>query len=90
MPKHISVFAVLSRLNVVILGEAWRTYFEPDRLHGKLTELGFIEIEDLGPPQFAARYFPHRASSVSEKAGIFWTRRPFLRGRPFENNNENH
>jgi methyltransferase (TIGR00027 family) len=54
---------------VAELGEAWTTYFEPDQLHARLKGLGFSEIEDLGPPQFAARYFPHRANSVSDRGG---------------------
>ena len=54
---------------VAELGEAWLTYFEPNALHAKLKDLGFLEIEDLGPPQMAARYFPHRASSAPERGG---------------------
>jgi methyltransferase (TIGR00027 family) len=54
---------------VAELGEEWRTYFEPEQLHARLIGLGFTEIEDLGPPQFAARYFPHRAGAVSERGG---------------------
>jgi methyltransferase (TIGR00027 family) len=54
---------------VAELGEAWRTYFEPEQLHAKLIDLGFTEIEDLGPPQFAARYFPQRAAAASERGG---------------------
>lgn len=54
---------------VAELGEAFRTYFEPDRLRIKLMSLGFAEVEDLAPPQFAARYFPHRAGSVVARGG---------------------
>jgi methyltransferase (TIGR00027 family) len=54
---------------VAELGEAWKTYFEPEELRVRLMDLGFAEIEDLGPPQFAARYFPHRATAVSERGG---------------------
>jgi methyltransferase (TIGR00027 family) len=51
------------------LGEPWINHFEPDKLHAKLVDLGFTAIEDLGPPQIASRYFPHRASPASERGG---------------------
>jgi methyltransferase (TIGR00027 family) len=54
---------------VAELGEAWLNYFEADDLHAKLRALGFSEIEDLGPPQIAARYFPNRASTLPDKGG---------------------
>jgi methyltransferase (TIGR00027 family) len=54
---------------VAALGEAWLSYFEPDRLHARLREIGFTEIEDLGPPEIRARYFPGRTGSVSDKGG---------------------
>jgi len=54
---------------VAELGEAWRTYFEPEQVRAKLIDLGFAEIEDLGPPQFAERYFPQRAAAVSKRGG---------------------
>jgi methyltransferase (TIGR00027 family) len=54
---------------VAELGEPWQNYFETADLHSKLTALGFAEIEDLGPPQLAARYFPGRVSSLPEKGG---------------------
>jgi methyltransferase (TIGR00027 family) len=54
---------------VAELGEPWVNYFEPDQLRSKLTGLGFHAVEDLGPPQIAARYFPNRAVSVPERGG---------------------
>jgi methyltransferase (TIGR00027 family) len=54
---------------VAELGEAWLTYFEAHELRTKLLGLGFTEVEDLGPPQIAARYFPNRAISLPEKGG---------------------
>jgi methyltransferase (TIGR00027 family) len=54
---------------VAELGEAFLSYFEPDPLRMKLMGLGFSEIEDLGPPQIAARYFPSRASFAPGKGG---------------------
>jgi len=51
------------------LGEAWVTYFHPDALRVRLVALGFTEVEDLGLPQIAARYFPNRAAGLPEKGG---------------------
>jgi methyltransferase (TIGR00027 family) len=54
---------------VAELGEAWLNYFEADELRAKLMALGFSEVEDLGPPQIAARYFPNRVSTLPDKGG---------------------
>jgi methyltransferase (TIGR00027 family) len=54
---------------VAELGEDWRSYFEPGDLRAKLIALGFSEIEDLGPPQIAARYFPHRTGHLPDRGG---------------------
>ena len=54
---------------VAELGEPWVNYFEPDQLRAKLMGLGFRTVEDLGPPQIAARYSPNRAVSIPEKGG---------------------
>jgi methyltransferase (TIGR00027 family) len=54
---------------VAELGEPFLNYFKADELRAKLQALGFSEIEDLGPPQIAARYFPNRASTLPDKGG---------------------
>lgn len=54
---------------VAALGEAWLTHFDRDRLHAKLRALKFMEIEDLGPPEIYARYFPTHESPVPTKGG---------------------
>lgn len=51
------------------IGESWVTYFEADKLREKLLMLGFTEIEDLGPPQIAARYFPNLEGPRRERGG---------------------
>ncbi len=56
-------------MRVAALGEAFRTYFEPEQLHPQLAEIGFREIEDLGPRQIASRYFPARAANAPERGG---------------------
>jgi methyltransferase (TIGR00027 family) len=54
---------------VAELGESWISFFEPAELRTKLHGLGFVEVEDLGPPQIAARFFPDRAAKVPEAGG---------------------
>jgi O-methyltransferase involved in polyketide biosynthesis len=39
------------------LGEPWLTYFDPPEIEARLANLGFTEIEDLGPAELGARYF---------------------------------
>jgi methyltransferase (TIGR00027 family) len=54
---------------VAELGEPLVNHFESDKLRAKLIGLGFPSVEDLGPPEIAARYFPSRAASVPRKGG---------------------
>ena len=54
---------------VAALGEAFRSEFETDALHAKLTGLGFREMEDLGPRAFRERYFPKRVDSSRDRGG---------------------
>jgi methyltransferase (TIGR00027 family) len=54
---------------VAELGEPWMNYLEADQLCAKLASLGFSEVEDLGPPQIAARYFPGRVASAPARGG---------------------
>lgn len=55
--------------HVQALGESWVTHFDAGELRSKLMALGFSKVEDLGPPQLAARYFPNRPTSPPEKGG---------------------
>jgi methyltransferase (TIGR00027 family) len=54
---------------VEALGEKWLSYFDPVALHARLAALGLKEIEDLGPPQIAARYFPGRVTPAPDRGG---------------------
>ena len=54
---------------VAKIGEAWVSYFEAEELRAMLTGFGFTEIEDRGPRQIAAVYFPDRAANLPEKGG---------------------
>ena len=57
------------RARVESLGEAWVCHFEPETLHAKLAALGFRDLEDLGPPEIVARYFPRRAAPARQRGG---------------------
>lgn len=50
-------------------GEPLRTAFVTSELHEKLRALGFRRIEDLGPDEIAARFFPGRAVPSRENGG---------------------
>jgi methyltransferase (TIGR00027 family) len=54
---------------VEAIGESWVSYFEADMLKEKLISLGFTEVEDLGPPQIAARYIPNLPTPRPERGG---------------------
>lgn len=54
---------------VAEIGESFLTYLEPNGLRAKLLALGFSEVEDLGPQQIAARYFPNRTINLPDKGG---------------------
>jgi len=54
---------------VAELGEAWRTYFSAAELRAKLAGAGFAEIEDLGPREIGARFFPGSRAELPEKGG---------------------
>ena len=55
--------------HVAELGEAWLTYFDAQTIRTKLMALGFSEVEDLGPSQIAARFFPNRVLTLPDKGG---------------------
>lgn len=54
---------------VASVGEAFKSYFETDALHGKLMILGFREVEDLGPALIRERYFANRGGSSHDRGG---------------------
>jgi len=55
--------------HVQALGESWKSHFDAVELQAKLLGLGFSEVEDLGPRQIVARYFPERSAVAAEKGG---------------------
>jgi methyltransferase (TIGR00027 family) len=69
LPAEMRIWHQSRAQRVAELGEPWLNYFDSDGLRAKLTALGFREIEDLGPRQIAARYFPNRVTNLSDKGG---------------------
>jgi methyltransferase (TIGR00027 family) len=43
---------------VAAIGETLRCHFDTEQLHGRLVQLGFREVEDLGPAEIARRFLP--------------------------------
>ena len=54
---------------VAAWGEAFLTHFATDDLRARLMDLGFAEIEDLGPRQIVSRYFPNSAVPDNDSGG---------------------
>lgn len=54
---------------VAAIGESFLTYFEPPELHAQLAAIGFREVEDLGPPEIVATYFPWRKDPAPSRGG---------------------
>jgi methyltransferase (TIGR00027 family) len=54
---------------VAAIGEAWRTYFDPPSLASDLRQMGFKQIEDLGPEAANKRYFEDRTDGFRLAGG---------------------
>lgn len=50
-------------------GEAFRSFYDPEAIGERLRALGFRSIDDLGPAQLAARFFPGRATTATAHGG---------------------
>ena len=69
LPPEVRAAHDLRAARVAQLGEPFQSFFDPGELRIMLTELGFREVEDLGPRQIAARYFPDRPVSLPDRGG---------------------
>jgi methyltransferase (TIGR00027 family) len=49
---------------VAAVGEPWLTHFDPSSLASDLRQIGFKEIEDIGPEAANERYFKDRADGL--------------------------
>jgi len=54
---------------VLSVGEPFRTYWETEPLHARLRDLGYRQLEDLGPVGIVARFLPGRVGIVSDRGG---------------------
>jgi O-methyltransferase involved in polyketide biosynthesis len=54
---------------VAAVGEPWLSGFAPRNLIDSLAQLGFGQIEDLGPDELNARYFDGRDDGLRILAG---------------------
>lgn len=51
------------------VGEPFHTYFETRYLLATVADLGFASVEDLGPTQIRAQYFPNHRGAHSNEGG---------------------
>jgi methyltransferase (TIGR00027 family) len=49
---------------VALAGEAFQTFFDPSLFQSCLRAMGFGQIEDIGPEELNARYFPGRQDEL--------------------------
>lgn len=54
---------------VAAIGEAWVSHFDREEIRAKLLELGFRDVEDLGPRDIAARFFRVPLDQIPERGG---------------------
>lgn len=55
---------------VAALGETIQCHFDSETLRAQLAELGFRDVEDLGPGQIAQRFFPGRVTASGGGAHV--------------------
>jgi methyltransferase (TIGR00027 family) len=49
---------------VAAIGEPWITYFDPSSLMSEIRQLGFTQVDDLGPGEANDRYFKDRTDGL--------------------------
>jgi hypothetical protein len=54
---------------VAAVGEPFRSAQQPAALHARLGELGYVEIEDLGPLGLAERFLGPEVAAAARAAG---------------------
>ena len=54
---------------VAALGERIQSYFDTEPLGAKMRAIGFRHVEDIGPAEIAARFFPEAERSASGRGG---------------------
>ncbi len=64
--QHISrrlIFRLLS-YKMTVLGEPWKSTFDPQQLAADLKSIGFTQTEGIGPEDMNTRYFNHREDKL--------------------------
>ena len=61
----------ISRLVIELLarrlakvGEPWKSFYDPKSLIGDLKNIGFTQVEDIGPEEINASFFKNRADKL--------------------------
>ncbi len=67
-PEHQALHAARAE-RVASLGEPWLSHFEPSELEALLLDLGFAQVEDLGPPELAEHYRPGAGAFAPRRGG---------------------
>jgi methyltransferase (TIGR00027 family) len=62
------VFRLLAH-RMAVIGEPWQTFFDPQQLAMELKDIGFTQVEDIGPEDINARFFNDRTDKL--KVGSF-------------------
>jgi methyltransferase (TIGR00027 family) len=57
------VFRLIAR-KVAVIGEPWRSFFDPKSLMADLKAIGFTQAEDIGPDEINARFFLNRTDKL--------------------------
>jgi methyltransferase (TIGR00027 family) len=60
---------------VAVLGEPFRSFFDPPEMAALLQGKGFGTIEDLGPREIGARFLGRRISASRAGGHVVWARR---------------
>jgi hypothetical protein len=54
---------------VAALGERMQTYLDTAPLCARMREVGFRHVEDIGPAEIAARFFPEAERAAPTRGG---------------------
>jgi len=57
------IFRLLS-YRMAVLGEPWKSTFEPQQLVVDLKSIGFTQTDDIGPEDMNTLYFNHREDKL--------------------------
>ena len=64
--NHIGLVAMEA---MAAIGEPWQSFFDPQQLAIELKDIGFTQVEDIGPEDINVRFFNNRTDKL--KVGSF-------------------